>query len=348
MKLNKAQQELKKFSDEAKAQREKYTLHEASNEISRIVQQKSYVRSLCDTQPRENNAYQLGGPMEKPAWSLPNIGYTSMDFFEPGGTEVYASLFLVSAAKSWPSKYDEEGRIDIQQKALDAVARAIVDYESESFFRLVAPACTQNTYEMYAPIAQPNPAANYCSMELINRMATVMRVNGKVLRTIFVSPDDLADIREYSDTKKEEISENFFRETGNLTLTIADHPCEIKIVETNLLGTEGTFNINDQKAECGPFRGDTVENKFNDYQITNGNIVDRNGNLVQKGETQVYGFSEDVTDYIKMPLAQPYTAYWDPELYKRGQTGFYGWQKMGMLCLDSRCMCMGIIDRSKS
>lgn len=347
MKLNRAQQELKKHSDSVKEQLEKDTLYEVSDEINKIIQRKSYLRNLCDTTPRENNLYKLEGPMENPAWSLPSLGYVGMDFFEPGGEEVYASIFLVQAAKEWLAKYDTEGRLDIWSKAFEATARAIVDYENEAFFRLVAAACTQNSVNMpFAPIAQPSPPAKYCSIELISRMAAVMKANGKVLKTLLVSPEDLKDLREYSDTQEEETLETVFREAGTMAITIDGHPCKVTVVETNALGTRGSFNINDRTSDWGPFIGSPSENKFNDYEITNGNVLDNNGSLVKPGETQIYGFSEDVTNYLKMPLAQAYTAYWDPTLYKRNKSGFFGWQKMGMLCLNSKCMCIGIIDRS--
>ena len=120
----------------------------------------------------------------------------------------------------------------------------------------------------------------------------------------------------------------------------------VEIVGINILGCRGKFNLNDKTSEYGPFLGDPTDNKFNDYQITNGNVMDMDGNVTRPGETQIYGFSKNVKNYLKMPIIQPFIAKWDPH-EPRSQSGVYGSQKYGNVCLNNKCLVMGIIDRSE-
>jgi hypothetical protein len=352
-KLSKSHEELKRFSDESRAELQRNTMTEVSKDINKLIAEKSYVRNFCDTTPPEGSGccYKTG-VMRTPAWILPSLGYIAQDIFETGAEEIYVPLFIIQAVKDWPSKYDEEGRYDVWSKAFEATAHALAEYEEEAFFRVLIPACTTHFNEegidpKWAPIAQPNPPAKYCSVELIHRMAQVMQTNGQTLGTVMVSPEDVADIREYTDSSLETARQSyFFTPCGKLNFELDGQAYSVKIIQSNALGIRGRYNINDKYSEFGLFKGNT-ENKFNDYEIINGNVLDCNGSLLKKGETQIYGFSNKVKDYMKMPIKELYEAYWDPSLSRRNRTGFFGWEKLGAACLINKCFTLGIIDRSE-
>jgi hypothetical protein len=330
-----------------------------SDYINELVTEYSYVRNFCDTAPVEENKYEVK-PMQAPAWILHSLGYIAQDIFEPApmGEIVYAPVLMVQAAKDWLLKYDEAGRYDIWQKAFQSVARALSQYEEEAFFRVILPACTShfngnilaelsNIEPISAPIAQPNPPAKYCAVELIHRMAQVMKTRGQILDTVMVSPEDMSDLKEYSEEDDFKVNEEVFSKPGGtLSFKLGDDSYEVKTIVSNALGIKGRYNLNDRTSEFGPFIGQGEENKFNDYIVTNGNVLDENARLVKAGETQIYGFSKEVKNYMKMPIVQPYTAYWDPNLVRRDRSGFYGKQKLAALCLNNKCLVMGIIDRS--
>lgn len=162
---------------------------------------------------------------------------------------------------------------------------------------------------------------------------------GQKLTELLVSPEDLADIREWTDT---DVDETTRREI--LKASGAGELWGITLTETSSLGILGKYNINDKSSEYGPFKGNTPLNQFNDYTVGHGNVVDQNGNLVIAGETQIYGLCEGYRDVLRMPL-KPYQAHYDWTLMRKRQTGFFGWQEIGMTCLDPRRLCMGVIDR---
>ena len=88
----------------------------------------------------------------------------------------------------------------------------------------------------------------------------------------------------------------------------------------------------------------TQNNSYNDYTITHGNIVSDGFNLEVAGETQVYALCDDFKDNFNMCVA-PYTAHFDITLLRRQKGGFFGWQEMGVMSMDSRSVLMGVIDR---
>jgi len=245
--------------------------------------------------------------------------------------------------KYWENKEDE-----ILDRAIISVVQALAEYESEAGWRVIIPAVT--TAFGGAGILPPrpaqvfelppgDPAAGYFSKELVNRMIIGMKRNSQTLSQLMVSPEDLGDIREYTDTDVDPITRReIFKAGGKGAIWGID------LVESMDLGVRGKYNINDKTCKFGSFKGSDEKNNFNDYQITHGNLLDENGNLVIPGETQVYGFSEDHKMSLKMPIIK-FQAHWDPSLIRKQQIGFFGWMKMGMCCLDNRHMSAGVIDR---
>ena len=319
--------------------------------ILQAIQQQSYMRQLytvINLAPGQQPTFPIADDFDSPIWTLPSLGYVAQDTMELGAEEVSIPIFQVQAAKDWPLKYAEEGRVDIPQQAQKAVAKAISEYEEEAGWRTIVPAATSAFTG--AGILPPRPApiyellagdaaAGYFSKELINRMIVGMERIGRQLNLLWIAPEDMADIREYTDTDVDPITRREIFTAAGLGSIWG-----INFRVVNVLGVRGKFNINDRTSLYGPFIGDPTYNKFNDYQITHGNVTDENGALVTAGETQIYGF--DQTDVsLLMMIRQEYQAFDDPNLHRRQRQGFYGWAKMGFACLDARFIAMGVIDR---
>ena len=166
-----------------------------------------------------------------------------------------------------------------------------------------------------------------------------------ILETVLIGPEDLNDIREYVDENAQLPPDG--ETVGNLSFFLDKNEFNVKVKVTRSLGLKGKYTIFGAESEFGPFTGNSKENRFNDYVITNPTVLDQNAEIVKKGETQIYGFGKSSKEYFKLPITYPYKAFWDPSLVRRGKSGFYGWQKMCMLTFSSRCVVMGIIDRSE-
>ena len=319
--------------------------------ILQKLEQQSYMRQLFTVErlgPGQQPTYPLPDEFESPVWILPGMGYIAQDYIELISEEVMLRTFTVQAAKDWLLKYAREGRVDVAVRAQQAVADALADYEEEAGWRTIMPAATSSfdgagvlsprpapIYEMPAG----DPASGYFSKELINRMIVGMKRLGRKLGELWVSPEDLADIREWTDIDVDPATRNrIFQAAGLGDLW------GIQLREVEAIGVRGQFNINDQDSEWGPFKGAVGTNKFNDYQITHGNLVDINGNLTVAGETQIFGF--DRTDIsLVMPIKQEFVAHEDMTLLRKQKEGFFGWEEFGMACLDARFIAVGIIDR---
>jgi hypothetical protein len=282
----------------------------------------------------------------KPAWILPGLGYVAQEVFELGADEIHVPLLSIAAAKDWMLRYVEENRTDIFIKAIDMTARALVCYEEEALWRLLIPMATAGfggagvVPGYTAPIVKSS--SGHITLDLLKSMSKIIQGYGKKLKTLLVSPEDFAEIEELFSVKVNATTGqryiNFYEEDES------DH-WDIEVFEVNDLGMKGKFNVNGNASEWGPFRGSPESNSFNDYHIESPNIFDENGNLVRAGETQIYGLSEDVRDYIRMPIKEEYTAHNDPTLLRRQKVGFFGWATVGFGCLDPSCIVMGAIDR---
>ena len=194
-----------------------------------------------------------------------------------------------------------------------------------------------------APIYEIAPAstgAGYLSKELINKMMVGFKRIGRTLTDLYVSPEDAADIREWTDTDIDPVTRReIFQAAGMGSIW------NVRMHEIQHLGATGLYNINDYGAAYGKFTANS-SHEYGAYTIENGNITGADGTVSTLGETQVLGFDLSVNDSLVMPIRKEYEAHDDPTLLRVQKQGFFGWAELGFACLDSRMMGMGIIDRS--
>jgi hypothetical protein len=162
-------------------------------------------------------------------------------------------------------------------------------------------------------------------------MIVGMKRAGRTLTDLFISPEDAADIREWTDTDIDPVTRReIFQAAGMGSIwNVAMH-------EVRHLGATGEYNINGYGSEYKKFICADSGNTYNDYS----------GQVTTLGETQIYGFDLSVNDSLVMPIKKEYEAWDDPALLRRQKIGFFGHQTFGMACLDPRMMSLGIIDRS--
>jgi len=318
------------------------------------IELESIMRGLFAVETLEAGAqasYPIADDMyDIPIWLLPGLGYIAQNFIEGMGEEVYVPTFDIAASADWKVKYALEGRVDVLQKAIDKVAKEISKYEDDCGWNVIVPAVTSAWVAQGllsgrpAPIyevAPASPGAGYLSKELINKMIVGMERAGRRLTDLYISPEDAADIREWTDTDIDPVTRREIFQAAGMTgiWGVRMHP-------VRHLGATGEYNINGYGSEYKKFICADSGNTYNDYSIDNPNIVDSDGNVTTLGETQIYGFDLSVNDSLVMPIKKKYEAIDDPTLLRRQKLGFFGWQEIGMACLDPRMMCMGVIDRS--
>ncbi len=162
---------------------------------------------------------------------------------------------------------------------------------------------------------------------------------GRTLTDLYVSPEDAADIREWTDTDIDPVTRReIFQAAGMGSLW------NVNLNEVQHLGATGLYNINGAGSGYGKFIA--TGNVYNAYTLDNPNVTTANGTIDSLGETQIVGFDLSVNDSLVMPIRKAYEAHDDPTLLRVQKQGFFGWEEIGFACLDPRMLGLGIIDRS--
>ena len=299
--------------------------------------------------PGAQAVYPVAEDFEIPVWVLPGLGYVAQNFIEGIGEEVYVPTFTIDAAADWKITYARDSRIDIAQRAAARAAKDLANYEEECGWRVIMPAATSSFTgkgllgSRPAPIYEIQPAstgAGYLSKELLNKMIVGFKRLGRTLTDLYVSPEDAADIREWTDTDIDPVTRREIFQAGGMGSI-----WKVSLHEIQHLGATGLYNINGNTSAYGKFIADGSE-EYNAYTLENPNVTNADGTINALGETQVIGFDLSVNDSLVMPIRKEYEAHDDPTLLRVQKQGFFGWAEIGFACLDSRMLGLGIIDRS--
>jgi hypothetical protein len=320
--------------------------------ILQKIDLESIMRTLFSVEklgPGAQAMYPVAEDFEIPVWVLPGLGYVAQNFIEGIGEEVYVPTFTIAASADWKITYARDSRIDIPQKAAARVAKDLANYEEECGWRVIMPAATSSFSgkgllgSRPAPIYEIAPAstgAGYLSKELINKMIVGFKRIGRTLTDLYVSPEDAADIREWTDTDIDPVTRReIFQASGMGSIW------GVTLHEVHHLGATGLYNINGNTSSYGKFIANSSE-IYNSYTLDNPNVTASDGTITTLGETQILAFDSSVNDSLVMPIRKEYEAYDDPTLLRRQKQGFFGWADLGFACLDARMLGMGIIDRS--
>jgi hypothetical protein len=319
--------------------------------ILQKIELESIMRTLFAVErlgPGAQAVYPVAEDFEIPVWVLPGLGYVAPNFIEGIGGEVYVPTLTIDASADWKLTYARDSRIDIAQRAAARVAKDLANYEEECGWRVIMPAATSAFSgkgllgSRPAPIYEVDPSstgAGYLSKELINKMIVGFKRIGRTLTDLYVSPEDAADIREWTDTDIDPVTRReIFQASGMGSIW------NVRLHEVQHLGATGLYNINGTGSEYGKFVA--VANAYNQYSLDNPNVTNADGTVGTLGETQVMGFDLSVNDSLVMPIRKEYEAHDDPTLLRVQKQGFFGWAEIGFACLDSRMLGMGVIDRS--
>jgi len=315
-------------------------------ELESIMRQLFAVERLT---PGAQAVYPVAEDFEIPVWVLPGLGYLAQNFVEGIGEEVYVPTFAINASADWKITYARDSRIDIPQRCAVRAAKDIANYEEECGWRVIMPAATSAFSgkgllgSRPAPIYEINPAstgAGYLSKELINKMIVGFKRIGRTLTDLYISPEDAADLREWTDTDIDPVTRReIFQAAGMGSIW------NVQFHEIQHLGATGLYNINGSTSQYGKFLAGAGE-VYNNYTLDNPNVTAADGTVTTLGETQIIGFDLSVNDSLVMPIRKEYDAHDDPTLLRVQKAGFFGWEEIGFACLDSRMLGLGVIDRS--
>ncbi|MCK5015702.1 MAG: hypothetical protein KAS32_01405, partial [Candidatus Peribacteraceae bacterium] len=231
-----------------------------------ILQEVKHLSSARDLfaveilEPGAQAVYPVADDFELPVWVLPGLGYVAQNFIEGVGEDVYVPTFTVDTSADWKLQYALEGRVDIAARAARKAAAAIAEYEEESAWRVIVPAGASNFAatgllpSRNAPVyevAAASTGAGYLSKELINQMIIGFKRTGRTLTDLWISPEDAADVREWTETDIDPVTRReIFQAAGMGAIW------NIQFHEMQLLGGPGKFNINGSTSGYGIFLAD--------------------------------------------------------------------------------------------
>lgn len=287
---------------------------------------------------------------EIPVWLLPGLGYMAQNFIEGIGEEVHIPTFSINASGDWKISYARDSRLDVPQRVAARVAKDLANYEEECGWRVIMPAATSafSGKGLLGPrpapiyeIAGSSTGAGYFSKELINKMMVGFQRIGRRLTDIYLSPEDAADIREWTDTDIDPVTRReIFQAKGMGSVW------GVQMHEVQHLGATGMYNINGSASAYGKFVADAGTEAYNSYVLDHPNVTAADGTISSLGETQIIGLDMTANDSLVMPIRKEYEAIDDPTLLRVQKQGFFGWAEIGFGCLDSRMLGIGVIDRS--
>ncbi|MBV5346634.1 hypothetical protein JZU46_00155 [bacterium] len=315
-------------------------------ELESIMRQLFSVERLA---PGAQAVYPIAEDFEIPVWVLPGLGYAAQNFIEGIGEEVYVPTFTINSSADWKITYARDSRIDIAQRAAFRVAKDLANYEEECGWRVIVPAATSafsgkgllgaRPAPIYEVPAAATTGAGYLSKELVNKMMVGFKRIGRTLTDLYVSPEDAADIREWTETDIDPITRReVFQAAGMGSIW------NVSLHEVQHLGAPGMYNINGSTSEYGKFLA--TAGSYNAYTLDHANVTNADGTIATLGETQIYGFDMTSNDSLVMPVRKEFEAYEDPTLLRVQKQGFFGWAELGFACLDSRMLGLGVIDRT--
>jgi hypothetical protein len=348
----------------SKDNRQDLVLPECSSHIQELIDKENLniMRKLGDINPLLS--YELNKNIisnwEKgkwPSFALPSLQYNAMDTIDPSAQTLHISPFETYIKKEWPVKYDENGRKDVWLQCLRYIAREQTKYETEAFFRVLNPACTTNNRIL--------SGYTHFNRQLVKDLAEELEARGEVLKYVIISPEDVAVLR-----KEGEIPNLYADDDPSCRRTLflphgydwfwpykvtleSGKELDIELITTQTIGIRGEHSIYDKSTAYGLFRGNS-NGMFGEYKLENGAVLDKEGMVVKLGESQIYGISSKIKDYLKCPIVAPYKAqyHYDPfspasSAHPREVSQVRGRQKWGAAILSNICVVMAVVDMSK-
>lgn len=226
------------------------------------------------------------------------------------GEEVYVPTFRMGNAIDWALVYARDARWDVVAKAIEVYTNGFVQRLNDEGWRVVLAAAATHTTVTDAAAA----AGVFTKRLLTNLMTAIKRqVGGRGSRVtdIYLSPESVADIRNFDNTILDDIT------LRNILITPED-------------GTPQLYGV---RLHDTPDLG--VDQDFQDI------LIDDLG--VSLGADQEFIVALDLQnrDSFVMPVREDMSMFDDPTLHRRQRAGVYGWIEVGFAALDTRRAILG-------
>jgi len=230
---------------------------------------------------------------------------------------VLVSTYDVATSIDWGLKYARQARWDVVGRALNSMMAGYQKKMNDDGWHTILAAAVNRGIYVY----DANAASGQFTLRLISLMKTVMRRRGGgntasprrfKLTDLFISPEALEDIRNWTDTQIDEVTKR-----------------EILTSEDGKISRVYGVNLHDMDEF-----GENAE-----YQKY---AVDVLGASLVSGDKELcVGMDLTHPGTFVMPVSQELEVFEDESMHRRGKMGYYARSEVGFGVLDGRCIIFG-------
>lgn len=256
--------------------------------------------------------YDFFGPSQEgqfTAFAVPREGAIPERIIE--GDEIYVPTYKIGNAISWDLDYARDGRWDVIGRAIEVFANGFVRKLNDDGWHTILYCAAQNA------VSNDSAASSgvFTKKLLTTLMTAIKRLTGgrgSRVTDLYLSPEAVADIRNFSYTDVDEVT------LRNLLITPED-------------GVPQFFGVRlHELQELG------VGQEYQTY------LVDTVGASMAAGDDEfVVALDLKNRDSFVMPVREDMKMFDDPALHRSMRAGVYGWMEIGFAALDTRRALLG-------
>ena len=251
------------------------------------------------------------------AYTIPSQGRIPERHVE--GDFVMVPTYEVGSSIDFSLKYARDARWDIVGRALQVLEASFVRKMNDDGWHTILAAGVGRGLLIY----DSTGTAGYFTKRLVALLKTSMRRNGGgnstsinrgKLTDLYVSPENMEDIRSWSSTEADDFTrrEIFVSDDFGLTKIFG-----VNLHDIDELGAGQAYNTYFDDTLSGSFPGSTVE--------------------------IVVGLDLEKRDSFVMPVRQEIEVFEDPTFHRQRRMGMYGFGEHGFAVLDNRRVLLGAV-----
>lgn len=204
------------MEDSANAARKDY-IQSRAEVLLPLIREQSTVRSIFTPEvlgAQAQSNYPISFDYTEVASYLPKFGGAITNVVE--GDEMYIPTWMVEAGVRYSMDIAEQGRLDIAGQSMNLLKDKIVAKEEYAGWRAIKGALSGYNTNQTVYCSGSSENFHSFSKKAINKMITQMDIQRRSLNDLYVSPRSLADIREWSNSQIDYLTQREIFQAGGL------------------------------------------------------------------------------------------------------------------------------------
>ncbi len=209
-----------------------------------LVDVQSTARSIFKTEklgPGAQANYPISFDYTELASFLPKLGGVATRITE--GDEIYIPTFSIEAAVRYSMDVAEQGRLDIAAEQMNLLKNRIIAKEEFAAWRLIK--ATMSGVNSNQTVYCSGSSENFHSFtkKALNKMGVQMDKQRRTLTDVYVSPTSLGDIREWSNSSIDFLTQREIFQNGGLPGNQIWNYQLHKVYDSSLVGDDAAWGF---------------------------------------------------------------------------------------------------------